>query len=555
MTATSLRQLATPQTSLYTNLEVCANRHPAKDAILYYGSSLSYGKLRDEAQALAGFLQQHCGVRRGDRVVLFMQNSPQFVIAFYAVLRADAVVVPVNPMNRTAELQHIFEDSGARVAFIGEELMEHVRPLMARQVDQVVTARYADYLDMQTDLPLPDILTSSGRQHDAQSPENDASVTRWYDALLHAYVARPHEAGPEDLAVIPYTSGTTGHPKGCIHTHRSVMHSTVSCGAWPDLPGESVMLCSVPLFHVTGMQNCMNMPVFIGATMVIMTRWDARCAAHLIERHRVSTWVTVPTMVIDLLNLGDIASFDLGSITYLSGGGAAMPQAVAQEIEKRWGIAYVEGYGLTETMAATHINPRTRSKPQCMGVPVFNTYALVVDPDSLETLGEGETGEILVSGPQVFDGYWNAPQASRDAFASIDGRRYLRTGDLGYVDHEGYFFVVDRLKRMINASGYKVWPAEVEAMLFEHPAVQEACVIATHDARRGESVKAVIVLRGGACTTQDDIVAWARERMAAYKVPRVIAFADSLPRSASGKVQWRVLQEAENRRKGLPESS
>lgn len=555
MTATSLRQLAAPKTSLYTNLEVCANRHPEKDAILYYGISLSYGRLRDEVEAMAGFLQQHCGVRRGARVVLFMQNSPQFVIAFYAVLRADAVVVPVNPMNRTAELQHIFEDSGARVAFVGEELTEHVRPLMPRQVDHVVTACYADYLDMQTDLPLPVILTASRRQHDAQSPEADASVTRWYDALLHAYVARPHEAGPEDLAVIPYTSGTTGHPKGCIHTHRSVMHSTVSCGAWPDLPGESVMLCSVPLFHVTGMQNCMNMPVFIGATMVIMTRWDARCAAHLIERHSVSAWVTVPTMVIDLLNLADIERFDLGSITYLSGGGAAMPQAVAQEIEKRWGIAYVEGYGLTETMAATHINPRTRSKPQCMGVPVFDTYALVVEPDSLEILGEGETGEILVSGPQVFDGYWNAPQASRDAFASIDGRRYLRTGDLGYIDHEGYFFVVDRLKRMINASGYKVWPAEVEAMLFEHPAVQEACVIATHDARRGESVKAVIVLRSGACTTQEDIVAWARERMAAYKVPRVIAFADSLPRTASGKVQWRVLQEAENRRKGLPEST
>jgi fatty-acyl-CoA synthase len=333
------------------------------------------------------------------------------------------------------------------------------------------------------------------------------------------------------------------------------MHSTVSCGAWPDLSGDSVMLCSVPLFHVTGMQNCMNMPVFLGATMVIMTRWDARCAAHLIERHSVTTWVTVPTMVIDLMNLADIERFDLGSITYLSGGGAAMPQAVAQEIEKRWGIAYVEGYGLTETMAATHINPRRRSKPQCMGLPVFNTYALVVDPDSLEPLGEGETGEILVSGPQVFDGYWNAPQASRDAFASIDGRRYLRTGDLGYIDHEGYFFVVDRLKRMINASGYKVWPAEVEAMLFEHPAVQEACVIATHDARRGESVKAVIVLRSGAFATQDDIVAWARERMAAYKVPRVIAFVDSLPRTASGKVQWRELQEAENRRQGLPESS
>lgn len=548
MTATSLRQLTVPQTSLYTNLEVCANRHPGKVAINYYGSLLSYARLRDEVDAMAGFLQQHCGIGRGARVVLFMQNSPQFVIAFYAVLRADAVVVPVNPMNRTTELQHIFEDSGARAALVGEELIQYVQPLMERHVDHVVTARYADYLDTQSDLPLPDILTASQQQQDVQFCESDERITRWSDALSHAYVARQLEAGPADLAVIPYTSGTTGLPKGCIHTHRSVMHSTVSCGAWPDLHGESVMLCSVPFFHVTGMQNCMNMPIFIGATMVVMTRWDARCAASLIERYRVNTWVTVPTMVLDLLSLANIESFDLSAITYLSGGGAAMPQAVAREIEKRWGIAYVEGYGLTETMAATHINPRMRSKPQCMGVPIFNTSALVVDPDSLRPLGQGEVGEILVSGPQMFDGYWNAAHASIDAFASIDGRRYLRTGDLGYVDSEGYFFLVDRLKRMINAAGYKVWPAEVEATLFEHPAVQEACVIAAHDARRGETVKAVIVLRSGAFATQDEIVAWAKGHMATYKVPRVIEFADSLPRTASGKVQWRVLQDAENRR-------
>jgi fatty-acyl-CoA synthase len=198
-------------------------------------------------------------------------------------------------------------------------------------------------------------------------------------------------------------------------------------------------------------------------------------------------------------------------------------------------------------MAATHINPPKHSKQQCMGVPVFNTDSLVVDPETLVPLGEGETGEILVSGPQVFDGYWKSPEATQDAFVLIDGKRYLRTGDLGYVDRDGYFFIVDRLKRMINACGYKVWPAEVEAMLFEHPAIQEACVIATHDPRRGESVKAVIVLRNGERATEQEIVSWARERMASYKVPRVIQFAASLPRTASGKIQWRLLQDDETR--------
>ncbi|MGU7779140.1 long-chain-fatty-acid--CoA ligase [Burkholderia sp. PU8-34] len=554
MTPTSSRQevgmprhVSVPPTSLYANLDVCANRHPEKPAILYYGNVVSYRQLRQEVDAMAGFLQQHCGIARGDRVVLYMQNSPQFVTAFHAILRADAVVVPVNPMNRTAELEHILEDSGASVAFVGDELMEHVRPLTGRHLHHVIRARYVDYLREQTDLPLPDVLTRVAPHRHAASGGSHVAVTDWRNALTRKCMPRPHESGPEDLAVIPYTSGTTGRPKGCIHTHRSVMHSTVSCAAWPNLASDSVMLCSVPLFHVTGMQNCMNMPIFIGATMVIMTRWDARCAAHLIERHRVSTWVTVPTMVIDLLNLADIDAFDLRSMTYLSGGGAAMPQAVAQRIQARWGIPYVEGYGLTETMAATHINPPQHSKPQCMGVPVFDTQSLVVDPDTLWPLDEGQTGEILVSGPQVFGGYWNAPEATRDAFVSIDGKRYLRTGDLGYFDRDGYYFVVDRLKRMINASGYKIWPAEVESMLFEHPAVQEACVIATHDPRRGESVKAVIVLRNGVHATDEEIVSWARERMASYKVPRVIRFADSLPRTASGKIHWRLLQEAETR--------
>ncbi|MGU7773939.1 long-chain-fatty-acid--CoA ligase [Burkholderia sp. MR1-5-21] len=554
MTATSTRQevgvprhLSVPPTSLYANLEACASRHPEKSAILYYGNSVSYRQLRHEVDGMAGFLQQHCGIARGDRVVLYMQNSPQFVVAFHAILRADAVVVPVNPMNRTLELEHILEDSGARVAFVGDELMEHVRPLSGRHLDHVIRARYADYLRSQTDLPLPEVLTRAEPQPHAAPVDDQVAVTDWRNALTRECMPRPHGSGPEDLAVVPYTSGTTGRPKGCIHTHRSVMHSTVSCAEWPNLASDSVMLCSVPLFHVTGMQNCMNMPIFIGATMVIMTRWDAGCAAHLIERHRVSTWVTVPTMVIDLLNLADIDAFDLRSITYLSGGGAAMPAAVAQRIQARWGIPYIEGYGLTETMAATHINPPRHSKPQCMGVPVFNTQSLVVDPDTLKPLGEGETGEILVNGPQVFDGYWNAPEATRDAFVSIDGKRYLRTGDLGYFDRDGYFFVVDRLKRMINASGYKVWPAEVESMLFEHPAVQEACVIATHDPRRGESVMAVVVLRNGVHATAEEIVSWARERMASYKVPRVIRFADSLPRTASGKIHWRLLQEDEKR--------
>jgi fatty-acyl-CoA synthase len=278
--------------------------------------------------------------------------------------------------------------------------------------------------------------------------------------------------------------------------------------------------------------------------VTIMTRWDKRCAALLIERHRVWSWTAIPTMLFDFLNQ-DLSGFDLSSLTLLTGGGAAMPKAVAERIRELWGIDYVEGYGLSETMAPTHLNPRQRPKAQCLGLPIFDTEAYVVDPATLAPLAQGEVGEIIVRGPQVFLGYHNNARADKAAFVEFQGQRYFRTGDLGYIDEDGYYFMVDRLKRMINASGYKVWPAEVETFLYRHPAVLEACVIGYRDPHRGESVKAIVVLRPGHKLEPGELIAWAREHMAAYKVPHAVEFRDSLPRSATGKVQWRLLQEAE----------
>ena len=305
------------------------------------------------------------------------------------------------------------------------------------------------------------------------------------------------------------------------------------------------MLCSMPMFHVTGMQHTMNLAIFLGATMVVMTRWDSRCAARLIERYRIRYWSAISTMMIDFMSLPDLDRFDLSSIEFTGGGGAAMPRALAQRMAERLGVPYVEGYGLSETIGATHLNPPQHSKQQCLGIPIQDTEAIVVDPETFEVLDTRSTGEILVSGPQVFTGYWGRPDATQEAFVEISGKRYLRTGDLGYIDEDGYFFVVDRLKRMINASGYKVRPAEVETLLFEHPAIQEACVVAARDARRGETVKAFVVLRAGAEVSAQQIIAWAHEHMAPYKVPTIIEFIAALPRSGSGKVQWRLLQERE----------
>jgi len=255
-------------------------------------------------------------------------------------------------------------------------------------------------------------------------------------------------------------------------------------------------------------------------------------------------------MVVDFLANPRIAEYDISSLQAIRGGGAAMPKAVAQRLKDLTGLDYVEGYGMSETMAATHINPPHRPKPQCLGIPVFDVDARVVDPASFSELPPGEIGEIVVHGPQVMQGYWNNPQATADSFITLDGKRFLRTGDLAQVDEDGYFFMVDRLKRMINASGYKVWPAEVEAMMYAHPAIQEVCVIAAHDERRGETVKALVVLRDAfkGQVTEQAIIDWAHEHMAAYKSPRIVQFADSLPKSGTGKVQWRELQEQEKSR-------
>lgn len=545
--------LLSPETSLYDNLHASATRYPGKTAIHYYGRAISYAQLLQEVDSLAGYLQHRCGVALGDRVVLYMQNSPQYVIGYFAILRVNAAVVPLNPMAVAAELRHIIEDCGAKVALLGEELFENVRPLLGDALNQAIVARYADYVDEATDLPLPAVLTQRGPDLDAR-PEFSAAIApkavRWHAAIAAAHQPSAYFASPDDLAVIAYTSGTTGAPKGCMHTHRGANHVVAASVQWCHLSSDSVLLCSMPMFHVTGMQHTMNVAIFLGATMVVMTRWDSHCAAQLIERYRIRYWSAISTMLIDFMSVPDLDRFDLSSIELVGGGGAAMPRALAQRMTARLAVPYVEGYGLSETMGATHLNPPQRCKQQCLGIPIQDTESIVVDPATFEVQDTRSTGEILVSGPQVFKGYWGRPDATRDAFVNVSGKSYLRTGDLGYIDEDGYFFFVDRLKRMINASGYKVWPAEVETLLFEHPAIQEACVIAARDARRGETVKAFVVLRAGADASAQEIIAWAHDHMASYKVPQIVEFVPGLPRTGSGKVQWRLLQEREDAHQG-----
>jgi fatty-acyl-CoA synthase len=543
-----------PQTSLWFNLEVSARRYPDKPATVFFDQVLSYAELQQGAERVAAWLHRQ-GVRTGDRVVLFMQNSPQFVLAYYGILRANAVVVPVNPMNKADELGHYLTDPEARVAIAAADLAPELAKADAalpedQRLRHLLVAHYRDLMPetafdpaaglppawrdwLGTRHPLPTL--ASGQAHD------------WAEAVACTDPLPPHTAGPDDLATLPYTSGTTGLPKGCMHPHRTLMHNAVGSTLWSNGTAENVSLLVVPMFHITGMVVGMHGSVYNGSTMVVMPRWDRELAGRLISRWQVTHWVNIPTMIIDLLASPNFASYDLSSLIFIGGGGAAMPQAVAQKLLELYGLRYSEGYGLTETAAPSHNNPPDRPKQQCLGIPYVSTDARVVDPITLAELPQGESGEIVVHGPEVFDGYWRRPEATADVFFELDGKRFFRTGDLGRVDEDGYFFITDRLKRMINASGFKVWPAEVEALMFKHPAIAEACVIGTKDPYRGETVKAVVVLRADARgqVTEQQISDWCHEHMAAYKVPRVVQFVDALPKSGSGKVMWRLLQEAE----------
>jgi fatty-acyl-CoA synthase len=540
------KTLAVPRTSLYYNLEVSARRYPGKAAIHFYGSDIDYAELARSAEALAGYLRRACGVRRGDRVLLFAQNSPQFVIGYYGILRADAVVVPVNPMNKRDELAHYVADSDAQVILCTQDLYAEVEPHLGKGLAHCVLGAYSDYLRAPTDLNVPDAVRAPRKAiaHPA--------VVSWSAALAAGHAPGPQEAQPEDLAVLPYTSGTTGHPKGTMLSHANLLATSTGACAWIQSSSGAVVLGVLPLFHLTGMQANMNVPIQLGGTTVLMTRWDRDTAAELIQRCRVTGVTGITTMIVDFLANPKLAGYDLSSLVRIGGGGASMPEAVAAKLQERIGLPFLEGYGLTETSAPSHANPPHRPKRQCAGIPYFDTDSRVIDPATFRELGPNEVGEIITHGPQVFQGYWKQPRATADAFIQHDGKKFFRTGDLGYYDEEGYFFITDRLKRMINASGFKVWPAEVEAMLYAHPDIQEACVIGTRDAHRGETVKAVVVLKPAARgrVHEEDVVAWAKEHMAAFKYPRVVEFVEQLPKTATGKVFWRKLQEEENKRCG-----
>ncbi|SEJ34786.1 fatty-acyl-CoA synthase [Deinococcus reticulitermitis] len=523
--------LTLPHVGVMHNLRTTAERYPERVALWFYGRELTYGDLHDQATRLAGHLAAQ-GVGKGDRVLVWLQNSPAWVTAAFACWQLGAVVVPLAPMLQARELAFFLQDAGIKVGVVGGELYEKAK--QAGLGHAVVANIMAGTVPQQAGVSLPDGLDVQPELH-----EGDVTLER----ALRSLPAPAEHVTAQDLGIIFYTSGTTGLPKGCAHTHSSMQANVFGASVWVDGTVEDVFLAALPYFHVTGFINSLMTAVAGGGKVVVMSRWDRDTARELIRDHQVTVWTNTPAMLIDLMSSPAFQASDLKSLRSVTGGGASLPAAVGQRLLDITGIFFLEGYGLSETMAQSHSNPKGRQKLQCLGIPLFNVDSRVIDIETGAELPPGQIGEIVIHGPQVMREYWNRPEETAQAFTEIGGRRFLKTGDLGYMDEEGYFFFTDRLKRMVNVSGLKVWPAEVENKLHAHPAIQEACVISVPDERSGERARALIVLKPGMQASAGEIESWAREQMATYKVPRDYQFVPSLPRSPTGKVAWRPLQE------------
>ncbi|TDF83820.1 AMP-binding protein [Pseudomonas sp. H9] len=539
--------LETPDRHLFSFLEDSAKAAPDKTAIYYYGRQISFRQLHQASLNLAGYLQQHLGVRRGDRVLLLMQNCPQFAIAYYAILRCDAVVVAMSPMSTAEEVGHYAEDSGARVLLASQELLANALPLLDDgRLEACIVSAPQQFAGQPHDVPFMDIPEFVREPRRAQ---NHPRLHELADALQAGLTPGAVQNRGSDLAILGYTSGTTGKPKGAMLLHSHLILSSLQRSIWMPEGDDYISLSVLPVSHLAGM-SILNQAMLTTGSLVMLSRWDCNAVVELIERLRITSVGVVTPMVAEMFARDDINRRDLSSIRRIYGGATAMPEALAAAIEQRLGIAFVEGYGMTESCGGSHVNPPDAARRQCGGIAQINVDARIIDPDTGVELGPNQPGEIVINSPTVFSGYWNRPQATLEAFIELDGKPFLRTGDIGYFDDDGYFYITDRLKRMINASGLKVWPAEIETALYAHPAVQEACVISAFDPKRGETVKALVILRPAARGTlqEAELGEWARTRMAAYKVPRIIEFVDCLPKTNTGKTLWRELQREQDER-------
>lgn len=520
-------------------VEEWGKTQPDKCAIQYYGKSVTYAELNQRIDAFAGGLLS-LGIEAGDRVALFLPNCPAFVVAYYGILKIGGIVVPINPMNKSTELAYQLQDSTPKVLVVLDvmhPIYEAIKD-QASSVTHVITVSLQDELPAEPTLPVhPTMATPKQIPHHAID---------YLSFLKQTYPPLPDiKVSLDQIAALQYTSGTTGHPKGAMLTHFNMLSNAAGGSQWLlSDTGENIHLCNLPLFHITGMVNSMNVPLYSGGTIVMMTRFDVEVMVQAIEKYRCEYWVGTATMNIAVVNMPGIENRNISSLKSVFSGGAPIPLEILEKFKELTHCELLEGYGLSETTAQATTNPRGGCRIGSVGIPLFDTDIRILSmEDPTVNLPPRQVGEVAIKGPMVMKGYWNKPEDTKQSF--LDG--YLLTGDLGYFDEDGYLYISGRKKEMIKASGFSVFPTEVEGYLYKHPAVKEACVVGVPDAYRGEEIKAYIVLKDGMSVTEEEMVSWAKQHMADYKYPRIVEFRSELPKTGSGKILRRQLAEEAKR--------
>lgn len=547
-----------PDRPLTWLLDSTVSKYPSHIALIYYGTRLSYAQFSSLANRFAMALYR-LGIRPGDRVAIALPNMPQYPIAYYGALRAGAIVVPTNPLYTGREMQHQLADSGARAIVMLDMFYTVVREVREKTaLEHVILTSPADYLPpfLRTLYPLSQ---RNARHPEPQLTEKELREDRMLHImhdLLEAHTKGgievfnlPVPASDSDLAVLQYTGGTTGLSKGAMLTHRNLLSNVLQARAWNVDAGdaEEIVLCVAPFFHSYGMTVGMNLSIAGAATMVLLPQFKVKEVVGAIRRYHPTQLPGIPTMYVSIMKEVGKHSEELRSIKYCLSGASALPVKVRIEWEHLTGGKLVEGYGLSEASPVTHCNPLNGdSREGSIGLPLPNIDCAILDEKTGEPLRAGEIGEIAVKGPNIMQGYWHQPGETENIF--LHG--WMRTGDIGKMDEDGYFYVVDRAKDMIKASGFNIFPREIEEVLYRHAAVQEAAVVGVPHEYRVETVAAVIVLKPGyqpSEETRKDILAWCKKELTPYKVPKIIEFRESLPKSLIGKVLKRELRDTMQR--------
>jgi len=534
-------------------LDTTANRYPSHPAFIYYGATLTYAQFSNLANRFAIGLQR-LGIKKGDRVAIALPNIPQYPIAFYGALRAGAVVVPTNPLYTMHEMQHQLADAGARIVVMLNSFYPTVRSIRKETaLENIILTDPADFLPplLRTLYPFSQrgaknpepILTEKELREDSTLHSMQTILKAQNKGDVEAFEL-PVQASSEDLAVLQYTGGTTGLSKGAMLTHRNLLANTLQVHSWVPKArdGEEVTLCVAPFFHSYGLTVGMNISILAAATMVLLPRFKPKDVLNTIRRYHPTLFPGIPTMYIAIMREAGKHADYLNSIKYCISGAAPLPAKVQSDFEAMVHGKLVEGYGLSEASPVTHSNPLTdESRNGSIGFPLPNIDSAIINTETGEELPVGEVGEIMVKGPNIMQGYWNREEETKAIFTN----GWMHTGDIGKMDEDGYFYVLERAKDLIIASGFNVYPREVEEVLFHHPAVEEAAVVGVPDEYRGETVAAFVVLKAGFTASEEtkhDILAYCKQALTAYKVPKILEFRTSLPKSLIGKVLRRELR-------------